>query len=200
MQADFQPNRRRFLQQSLLSLPVLSALSWSGEAQNRYGIVGQQAPDIYASHWIDGDGQVTNFSISEVDGKWVYLKCFQNWCPGCHKYGFPALQKFTKAFENESRVLPLAVQTVFEGFSTNSQDKVAELQRRYDLPIKMGHDAGQSTVAERSLTMQRYRTGGTPWVVIIDPSRRVTYNDYHLDVNKLIGFIKENLAATSNPA
>ena len=199
MNACFQPSRRRFLQQSLLSLPVLSALSWTSEAQNRYGIVGQQAPEIFASHWIDVAGKETDFSMSEVTGKWVYLKCFQNWCPACHQYGFPALQKFTKAFENETRVVPLAVQTVFEGFGTNSQDKVAELQRRYNLPIKMGHDAGQSNAAERSLTMQRYRTGGTPWVVIIDPSGQVVYNDYHLDVSKLIGFIKENLAAASKP-
>jgi len=200
MSAHFQPNRRRFLQRSLLSLPVLSILSWTSEAQNRYGIVGRQAPEIFASHWIDDAGQATEFSMNEISGKWVYLKCFQNWCPGCHKYGFPALQKFSKAFESESRVRSLAVQTVFEGFGTNSQDKVAQIQRRYGLRIKMGHDAGRTSTPERSLTMQRYRTGGTPWVVIIDPSGRVVYNDYHLDVDKLIGFIKQNLAAPSEAA
>ena len=96
--------------------------------------------------------------------------------------------------------MALAVQTVFEGFGTNSQEKVAELQARYDLQIKMGHDAGPSSEPERSLTMRRYRTGGTPWVVIIDPSGRVVYNDYHLDVGKLIEFIKRNLAVASKSA
>ncbi|AMS41435.1 hypothetical protein N7E70_011930 [Aminobacter sp. NyZ550] len=34
--------------------------------------------------------------------------------------------------------------------------------------------------------MQDYRTGGTPWFIIIDPAGKVVFNDFHLDADLLI--------------
>ena len=163
-------------------------------AANRYGILGQGAPDIHASDWIDRDGRATSFSMEEVQGRWAYLKCFQSWCPGCHQHGFPALKKVADAFDGDERFVAVGVQTVFEGFSVNTANKVREIQLQYDLPIKMGHDAGDPSGDHRPVTMRRYRTGGTPWVVIIDPSGQVVFNDYHIDAERFISFLEEQLA------
>lgn len=188
-------DRRKILQ--LGAVTTLSALAPVGFAQSsndRYGILGQQAPKVSASYWIDAEGQPTTFDMSELDDKWVYLKCFQSWCPGCHKHGFPALKIVADAFLNEPRVAVLSVQTVFEGFSTNTQSKVREIQRQYDLPIKMGHDTGSPGGDHRPATMRAYRTGGTPWVVIVNPEGQVVYNDYHIDANKFVAYLSDQLA------
>jgi len=173
-------------------LPLAHAQS----ADRRFGIKGRSAPTIHAEYWIGADGNATSFDMTETEGRWVYLKCFQAWCPGCHKHGLPALKKITDAFADDDRVVPLAVQTVFEGFAVNSRAKLREIQAQYELPIKFGHDPGHADSEDtRPPTMRAYRTGGTPWVVIIDPSGRVVYNDYHIDADRFIELLNGILNA-----
>jgi len=179
----------------LSGLPLLAGVE-VGAASPRFGILGAQAPAINASYWIGADGAPTNFAMSETEDRWVYLKCFQAWCPGCHKHGLPALKTVVDAFSGDPRVLPIAVQTVFEGYSFNTRDKLREIQTEYGLPIKFGHDSGDPTFGNgRPQTMREYRTGGTPWVVIIDPLRRVVYNDYHIDADRFVDFMRKTLDA-----
>ncbi len=192
-------SRRRFLlNSSLLSLSLLPfvgiAPSLFAGAGDKYGIKGLQAPPLKVDYWIDAEGQSAQFQQKQVEGKWVYLKCFQNWCPGCHEYGFPALKKVADAFHGNDRVKVLAVQTVFEGFGMNSQASVRELQLRYELPIMMGHDPGNPAGDHHPKTMQDYRTGGTPWVIVIAPNGHVVYNQFHIDADKFISFLQKQLA------
>ena len=172
--------------------------SRSTRASSRFGIRGKPAPELEVGFWIDGDGVPSSFKLADVDGKWVYLKCFQNWCPGCHKYGFPTLKKVVDAFADDERVAVAAVQTVFEGFAINTRSAVRELQLRYQLPIPMGHDPGTADGESYPITMVNYRTGGTPWVIVIDPSRTVVYNDYHIDGDKFIELLKEHLESSAS--
>ncbi len=191
-------SRRQFLQKSSLLalslLPLANPSSLFAAAGGQYGIKGLQAPPLKMNYWIDSAGQPAEFNQSQVDGKWVYLKCFQNWCPGCHEYGFPALKKVADEFHKDERVEVLGVQTVFEGFGINSQDSVRELQLRYKLPIMMGHDPGNPAGNRHPRTMREYRTGGTPWVVIIAPNGQVIYNQFHIDADKFITFLHQQLA------
>ena len=87
-----------------------------------------------------------------------------------------------------------AIQTVFEGFSSNTRDAVRELQLRYELPIPMGHDAGSPDGERLPSTMLNYRTGGTPWVIIIEPGGTVGYNDYHINGDRFIELLRNELA------
>ena len=113
-------NRRDFLSQSSVmasgSLLLGGALK-SGEAlaqENRptRGIEGQLAPELEFDYWIDRDGKPGSFSVKESEGKWVFLKFFQNWCPGCHSSGFPTLQAFTEKYQDHPDVAIAAVQTL----------------------------------------------------------------------------------------
>lgn len=188
--------RRRFVKTSALALAgigFLSPLSGLAASRHNYGIEGQIAPSLDLKYWIDGKGKRTRFEMGSVEGKWVFLKYFQNWCPGCHQYGFPTLQKVHEAFGDDSRVKIIAVQTVFEGFAINSKASVRELQLRYQLPILMGHDAGDPSGDHFPKTMKSYRTGGTPWIVVIDPSGRVVFNDYHIDAERFVAYLKSEL-------
>jgi len=169
----------------------MSASAW---AQSTRGIEGYPAPELELDYWIDGEGESSSFSIAQSKGKWVFLKCFQNWCPGCHSSGFPTLKAFSDEFFGHPQVAIAGIQTVFEGYSSNTQDAVRELQLRYDLPVVMGHDPGDKETHSMPSTMKNYRTGGTPWLVLINPDGVVVYNGFHVNPEKLIEFIHSQVA------
>ena len=88
-------------------------------------------------------------------------------------------------FKNNELVVFAAVQTVFEGHGFNTKGKLAATQETYDLPVPMGHDAlNRSPDLPIPGTMADYRTGGTPWVVIIDKNGTVAFNDFHIRVRE----------------
>jgi hypothetical protein len=86
------------------------------------------------------------------------------------------------------------VQTVFEGFGVNSEDKLRKNQLKHGLKIPMAHAAGNPQSHSVPEIMRKYRSGGTPWVVIIDPNGRVVFNDFHIDANPAAELIKVMLS------
>ena len=144
-------SRRQLLAVGAATVPALATLTpgvASAQSQSRFGIGGHDAPELDIGYWIDGDGKPASFSIRQSSGKWVFLKCFQNWCPGCHSSGFPTLKAFSDEFYGHPKVAIAGIQTVFEGFGSNTREDVRKLQQRYDLPIVMGHDAGNPDASD----------------------------------------------------
>jgi len=187
----FNPGRRRALR-GLMVVPFLPVAITAVEAKR--GIAGQTAPELHAAFWIDAGGEPTQFSLEEQRGSWVHVKCWQSWCPGCHSHGFPALQRMVAAFEGDPRVVNVAVQTVFEGHGINSADKVRKTQLQYDLPIVFGHDPGENQPHGRPKTMRNFRTGGTPWHILIDPQGQVMFDGFSLNTDAVIAHIRSELA------
>lgn len=186
--------RRQMIKSSLLTLGALS-ISQSAKvlsASPRYGIVGQMAPELKVDYWIDQHGKESSFMLADHKDKWIFLKGFQSWCPGCHAHGFPTLKKISDALADNPKVVFAGIQTVFEGSWTNTVDKVREIQLQYDLRLPMGHDPGGDT--GRSYTMTDYRTGGTPWMILINPQREVIFNDFSIKADKAIEFLKAQTA------
>ena len=175
-------------------------IAWRGDvlaesgkpsATPRHGILGLPAPELKLSNWIDGSGKPTKkVELASLRGKVIYLYFFQDWCPGCHSHGFPTLQALAETFGNGDRVALLAVQTVFEGKYTNTPDKLRKNQLEYGLAIPMAHDGGEGNLRGLPQTMIDYRSGGTPWTVIIDPDGKVVYNNFHIDVHQAIDLIR----------
>ncbi len=144
----------------------------------RLGIEGQPAPDWSVSHWHQLPDGKEALSPDDFRGKVLYMYFFQSWCPGCHSSGFPTLQKLHEEFAGADDVAFVAIQTTFEGHAENGPDKLQPTAERYGLEIPFGQSAGDDGTPE---IMQRYRTGGTPWVVIADKEGRVIFNDFHVD-------------------
>ena len=92
--------------------------------------------------------------------------------------------------QGNDHVVFIAVQTVFEGYSFNTKDKLRKNQIEYTLNIPMAHEAGNSDTHEIPAVMRRYRSGGTPWVVLIDPSGKVVFNDFHIKVANAMSLIE----------
>ena len=84
----------------------------------------------------------------------------------------------------------MAIQTVFEWFQYNTPDKVRKNQLKYNLKIPMAHAAGNPDPHRVPEIMRKYRAGGTPWKVIIDPSGEVAYNGFHIEVDQAVSLIK----------
>jgi hypothetical protein len=105
--------------------------------------------------------------------------------------GFPTLQKLTERLKNNDQIIFLAVQTVFEGHGFNTPDKLRLNQIKYDLKFPMAHAAGNMDTREIPEIMKNYRSGGTPWTVIIDPHGTVAYNNFHIEVDQAIGLMEK---------
>lgn len=93
----------------------------------------------------------------------------------------------------------MGIQTVFEGYRINTKDKLRKNQLKYDLKIPMAHAAGNPQTHTIPEIMRNYRSGGTPWTVIIDPYARVVFNDFHIDANLAAELIKGILSKDHNP-
>lgn len=150
-----------------------------------------KAKEFDVSIWVDGEGnKIEKLRLQDFANKFKVIFCFQSWCPGCHSIGFPNLQKMVNALSGNDEVVFLAIQTVFEGFEENTFSKVVELQKKYDLKIPFGHDAGEDGHTQ-SVFMKNYQTGGTPWFVFIDQQDNIVFADFHLHVDNAIAYLQQ---------
>ncbi len=181
--------RREFL---LAGTAALLLPKTSQSTSNSYGIAGQQAPELKVGQWIDGSGKPTIFKLAEHKGKFVFMEFWQAWCPGCHSHGFPSLKKISDEFKDSRHFVSIAIQTTFEGFSINNAQQMRAIQMRYDLDMIFGHDEGSEE--KPPYTMRSYRSGGTPWAVLISPDGKVLYNDFSISPDSAIAFLKKAIA------
>jgi len=145
------------------------------------GIAGRKAPSWGVTQWLNLPDNREGLDIADFKGKVVYLYGFQSWCPGCHRHGFPTLKEIIARYGDDPKVVIVAVQTAFEGFGSNGFDDARRVAERYELSIPVGQSG---TAQNRSRLMARYRTGGTPWTIIIGPDGVVRFNDFHITAEK----------------
>jgi thiol-disulfide isomerase/thioredoxin len=151
-----------------------------------------KAPELRVSQWIDVNGNKLKNPIRLADykDKFKVIYAFQHWCPGCHKIGLPSLKKMVDALEGNEKIVFLAIQTVFEGASQNTFDKIIETQKKYDLKIPFGHDDGRQNGESRSSTMTDFHTSGTPWFILIDENDQIVFADFHINTEAAINLLK----------
>jgi len=146
----------------------------------------RQAPELRVAHWIDGEGNPrAPLKLADLGPGHKVIYCFQHWCPGCHASGFPTLKRLVEALDGKG-VGFAVVQTVFEGAEENTVERLRETQTRYSLKIPFGHDGG---VGEQPSIMSDYRTGGTPWFIVIDPSGQVIHSNFRVDAEAVIALV-----------
>ena len=105
------------------------------------------------------------------------------------------MKKLTEAYDGNRQVQFIAVQTVFEGYDINTRDKLRQNQLKYDVKIPMAHAAGDPGAHSIPEIMKTYRSGGTPWAVIIDPYGMVVYNGFHIEAAQAIVLINQLIAS-----
>jgi peroxiredoxin len=156
------------------------------------GLQGIAAPELRAAKWVDGQGESSPaIRLQDLEGKFIVIFCFQAWCEGCHLEGFPDLKRMVEALKGNEKVTFMALQTVFEGKTENTFEKMLETQQKYQLEIPFGHDDGGDGPDSNSHTIADYRAGGTPWFILIDQSGQVVFNDFRLNVDEAIAMLQK---------
>jgi len=149
------------------------------------GISTHNAPELRVPYWIDGQGnEIAPIKLADLGDGYKVIYCFQHWCPGCHSRGFPTLKRMVDALSDNGFGFAV-VQTVFEGPDENTVDKLRETQLHYGLDLPFGHDLPPAG-GRYPTVMEDYRSGGTPWFIVIDPKGEVIFNDFRLDPERLI--------------
>ncbi len=133
----------------------------------------RKAPEWEVSEWINGDG----VALSDLKGQVVIVEFFQLWCPGCNNFSIPLMKKWHKTFavQRESgKLTMLSIHTVFEGHSYQNPDKLKKFVKEKGIEHMVGVDAYKNgdNIPE---TMKKYRTGGTPSMVIIDKKGNIRF-------------------------
>ena len=158
------------------------------------GIVGLPAPPLDDIRWIGADGGERDpLTLAELGQGFRILYFFQDWCPGCHAHGFPTFVRLAGELSGKGVGLA-AIQTVFEGSEVNTFDRLRENQRRYGLRVPFGHAAAPASANAMPAIMTAYRSGGTPWFVVIAPDGRVVYDGFGLDAAALVRAIQPSAA------
>ena len=57
----------------------------------------------------------------------------------------------------------------------------------------MAHAPGDPQTHSIPEIMRNYRSGGTPWTVIIDPEGAVVYNHFHIEPKSAVALIEKLL-------
>jgi thiol-disulfide isomerase/thioredoxin len=151
------------------------------------GIAGLPAPPLEHVQWIDENGDEREpLTLNELGQGIKILYFFQDWCPGCHAHGFPAFVTLAEQLRDNGVGLA-AIQTVFEGSDVNTFDRLRKNQQRYGLRVPFGHAVADLASGEAApAVIEAYRSGGTPWFVVIAPNGRVAYDGFRLDAKDLV--------------
>ena len=151
------------------------------------GIVRLPAPPLEQVRWINENGDERSpLTLAELGQGFTILYFFQGWCAGCHAHGFPTLVTLAAELRDKG-VGFAAIQTVFEGSEVNTFGRLRENQRRYALRVPFGHAVADSASVDAvPAIMEAYRSGGTPWFVVIAPNGRVVYDGFRLDADGLV--------------
>ena len=131
------------------------------------------APEWAVSEWLNGDPG----SLADQRGRVVLIDFFQLWCPGCRRFSIPLFQRWDEKYGDRDDVLILSIHTVFEGHDQQTPERLREFIETWKITHPVGVDAYEKG-DETPTTMRRYRTGGTPHVVIIDKTGRIVFSHF----------------------
>ena len=126
------------------------------------------APEWRIGEWINGNPG----SLADHRGKVVLIDFFQLWCPGCKRFSVPLFNRWHEQYGERDDLLVVSIHTVFEGHDYQNPEKLREFVEIWGIEHPVGIDSYATAGDEVPETMRRYRTGGTPFVVIVDKAGR----------------------------
>ena len=152
----------------LLPVPTL--------AQSQTPTRVRPAPQWDILEWINGDGG----NVDKLRGKVIIIDFFQLWCPGCNKFSGPLMKYWQQKFArdvDQGTLKFIKIHTVFEGHNYQTVKRLKNYIRDKGITIPVGVDRhrGERRVPE---TMVRYKTRGTPEMVMIDKDGMIRFQQF----------------------
>ncbi len=157
---------------SILSLAALAALLMVLPA-NALPKVGDEAPD-FSLKTLNGE---TEISLSDLEGKVVYLDFWASWCGPCRR-AFPEVKQLHAEYaEQGMEVLAISLD--------RSPSPAIQFMAQQEASFPALFDAGSATAAA-------YGVRSIPTTVIVGPDGKVAYSMIGFHPNK-VGEIKETI-------
>ena len=161
----------------LLVLATSSAWSASEAYSELDGVVDPHpAPAWEISGWLNdypGD-------LQDNRGKVIVIDFFQLWCPGCNTFTGPLMQQWQDRFATEiesGELLLVKIHTVFEGHDVQTVERLKLYLEEKGISLPVGIDKHLNG-DYRPETKKRYKTSGTPEVVIIDREGMIRFQQF----------------------
>lgn len=172
---------------ALAPLPTLVASSALAQSAAR------PAPQWDILEWINGDGG----NVDQLRGKVIVIDFFQLWCPGCNQFSGPLMTHWQKTLATEiaaGALQMVKIHTVFEGHNYQTVRKLKSYvtEKSITLPVGVDRHADRQRIPT---TMRRYRTRGTPEMVMIDKKGTIRFQQFgYFDPAKGEEFLRALLA------
>lgn len=132
-----------------------------------------EAPEWQVSEWINGEGG----RVAKYRQQVLVIHFFQMWCPGSNEFSIPLMEKWSQQFSAYPDFKIVSIHTVFEAHA----QQTPELLRKFVTEKGIGHPVGVDAQESGSLfpvTMNRFDTGGTPHVVIVDRRGEIRFSHF----------------------
>ena len=99
-------------------------------------------------------------------------------------------RKLEQRYAADDGVVFFHLQTVFEGADTNTPKRGQSEAKNHRIESPVGFDA-RVDGSPLSSFMERYRTGGTPWSLVIDAEGKVRHGAFTSDEATLVWLIDD---------
>lgn len=160
---------------------VPNSSQWFSQTIKRYSQIGQPAPPIKATHWINGDNAPKELSFG---GRVTLLQFTAHWCIPCRN-SYPAITKFHGKFAKQG--LEVVFSTQLYGFFDKRDDLKPEDEivadheyyaTHHRLPFKIAIEPRPAFTETgppptRDDNEAKYFVGGIPQMVLIDKQGNV---------------------------
>ncbi len=128
-------------------------------------------PELQVSEWLNTPEPL---SLSALRGQVVVVHAFQMLCPGCVAHGLPQTKRLTQVFAGRD-LMVIGLHTVFEHHAVMTPAALRVFLHEYRIGFPVGIDMpGDPGPMPR--TMQAYRMGGTPTLLVFDRQGQLQLN------------------------
>ena len=153
------------------------------------------APEWQVTEWINGSPG----NLADQGGKVVLIEFFQLWCPGCKRFSVPLFNRWHEEYNERDDVLVLSIHTVFEGHDHQTPERLREFVEIWGIEHPVRIDSYAREGDEMPVTMRRFRTGGTPHVVIVDKQGLLRFSHFGSFKEEAVEEFIEQLLEESAP-
>lgn len=155
---------------------MLTAILFAGTWQTSAGVLLEpiEAPQWKVSEWINGNPG----RLADQRGKLVLIDFFQMWCPGSNEFSLPLFEEWAEMYGDRDDVVVVSIHTVFEEHDAQTPEQLRWFIQEMGITHPVGIDAYQRTDPVVPITMDRYQTGGTPHIAIVDKEGQLRFSHF----------------------
>lgn len=155
---------------------MATAILFVGALQTSAGVLLEpiEAPQWKVSEWINGNPG----RLADLRGKLVLINFFQMWCPGSNEFSLPLFEDWAEKYGDRDDVVVVSIHTVFEEHDAQTPEKLRQFIKEMGITHPVGIDAYERKDSVVPITMDRYQTGGTPHIAIVDKEGQLRFSHF----------------------